>query len=98
MSKVKILPRQIHPGEVASGVHCRTPIADWKMHAVDNSSNANTAISVASEGDNSRVGGGGGGAEGDAPGRVREGGTPPAQLGGMGELYCIQKNDALNKI
>ena len=36
--------------------------------------------SVASEGDNSR-----GGAKGDAPGRVREGGTPPAQLGGMGE-------------
>ena len=35
---------------------------------------------VASEGDNSR-----GGAKGDAPGRVREGGTPPAQLGGMGE-------------
>ena len=40
---------------------------------------------VASEGDNSRGGGGGGGAKGDAPGRVREGGTPPAQLGGMGE-------------
>ena len=37
-------------------------------------------VSVASEGDNSR-----GGAKGDAPGRVREGGTPPAQLGGMGE-------------
>ena len=36
--------------------------------------------SVASEGDHSR-----GGAKGDAPGRVREGGTPPAQLGGMGE-------------
>ena len=35
---------------------------------------------MASEGDNSR-----GGAKGDAPGRVREGGTPPAQLGGMGE-------------
>ena len=36
---------------------------------------------VASEGDNSR-----GGAKGGAiPGRVREGGTPPAQLGGMGE-------------
>ena len=32
------------------------------------------------------VGGGGGGrAKGDAPGRLREGGTPPAQLGGMGE-------------
>ena len=30
-------------------------------------------------------GGGGGGATGAAPGRVREGGTPPAQLGGMGE-------------
>ena len=27
----------------------------------------------------------GGGAMGAAPGRVREGGTPPAQLGGMGE-------------
>ena len=42
---------------------------------------------MASEGDNSRGGGGGGGggAKGDAPGRVREGGTPPAQLGGMGE-------------
>ena len=37
-------------------------------------------ITVASEGDNSR-----GSAKGDAPGRVREGGTPPAQLGGMGE-------------
>ena len=37
-------------------------------------------LAVASEGDNSR-----GGAKGDAPGRVREGGTPPAQLGGMGE-------------
>ena len=35
---------------------------------------------MASEGDNSR-----GGAKGDAPGRVREGGTPPTQLGGMGE-------------
>ena len=35
---------------------------------------------VASEGDKSR-----GGSKGDAPGRVREGGTPPAQLGGMGE-------------
>ena len=35
---------------------------------------------VASEGDKSR-----GGADGDAPGRVREGGTPPAQPGGMGE-------------
>ena len=35
---------------------------------------------VASEGDNSR-----GGAKGAVPGRVREGGTPPAQLGGMGE-------------
>ena len=35
---------------------------------------------VASEGDNSR-----GGAKGDAQGRVQEGGTPPAQLGGMGE-------------
>ena len=35
---------------------------------------------MASEGDNSR-----GGAKGDAWGRVREGGTPPAQLGGMGE-------------
>ena len=35
---------------------------------------------VASEGDKSR-----GGADGDAPGRVREGGTPPVQLGGMGE-------------
>ena len=32
-----------------------------------------------------RWGGGGGGAKGDAPGRVREGGTPPAQLEGMGE-------------
>ena len=43
---------------------------------------------MASEGNNSRGeggGGGGGGAKGDAPGRVREGGTPPAQLGGMGE-------------
>ena len=40
---------------------------------------------VASEGDNRREGGGGPGAKGDAPGRVREGGTPPAQLGGMGE-------------
>ena len=38
-----------------------------------------------SEGDNSGGGGGGGGGKGDAPGRVREGGTPPAQLGGMGE-------------
>ena len=37
-------------------------------------------IPVASEGDKSR-----GGAKGAAPGRVREGGTPPAQLGGMGE-------------
>ena len=41
------------------------------------------SIAVASEGDNSR--GGGGGAKGDAPGRVREGSTLPAQLGGMGE-------------
>ena len=39
-------------------------------------------MSVASEGDNSK-----GGAKGDAPGRVQEGGTPPAQLGGMGE-HC----------
>ena len=30
-------------------------------------------------------GGGGGTVRGAAPGRVREGGTPPAQLGGMGE-------------
>ena len=30
-------------------------------------------------------GGGGGTVSGAAPGRVREGGTPPAQLGGMGE-------------
>ena len=30
-------------------------------------------------------GGGGGTVRGAAPGRVLEGGTPPAQLGGMGE-------------
>ena len=39
-------------------------------------------VSVASEGDNS---GGGGGGGGGGAGRGREGGTPPAELGGMGE-------------
>ena len=50
---------------------------------------------MASEGDNSR-GGGGGGAKGDAPGRVREGETPPAQRGGMGERCELPHKNSKN--